>query len=150
MLNLTFVLWCLMPLSKNISVISWRVSFIGGGEDTENNIDLSQVTDKLLSHNVVHLPLIEIRTHNISSDCIGSCKFNYHTIMATTSPYIFRYKYSLIMQGEATHAKSYSLHFFLLNTKTMSLGQHFYDIIIVSSTKIMISNNDILNTNVKI
>jgi len=32
----------------------------------------------------------------------------------------------------------------------MSFGQHFYDIIIVSSTKIMFSNNDILNTNVKI
>jgi hypothetical protein len=25
------VLWCLTPLSKNISVISWRDAFIGGG-----------------------------------------------------------------------------------------------------------------------
>ena len=44
-----------------------------------------------LSHNVVHLALIEIRTHNISgdtnvgTDCIGSCKSNYHTIAATTA-----------------------------------------------------------------
>ena len=44
-----------------------------------------------LSHNVVHLTLIEIRTHNISddvmgTDCIGSFKSNYHTITATTDP----------------------------------------------------------------
>jgi hypothetical protein len=31
----------------------------------EKTTDLSQVIDKLLSHNVVHLALIEIRTHNI-------------------------------------------------------------------------------------
>jgi hypothetical protein len=37
-------------------------------EDPEKTTDLSQVTDKLLSHNVVHLALIEIRTHNISGD----------------------------------------------------------------------------------
>jgi hypothetical protein len=35
-------------------------------------------------------------------------------------------------------------YIFVLNTKTMSFEQHFYDIIIVSSTKIMFSNNDIL------
>jgi hypothetical protein len=29
--------------------------------------------------------LIESRTHNISGDCIGSCKSNYHTNMATTA-----------------------------------------------------------------
>jgi hypothetical protein len=38
-----------------------------------------------LSHNVVHLALIEIRPHNISGDCIGSCKSNYYTITATTA-----------------------------------------------------------------
>ena len=38
-------------------------------EDPEKTIDLSQVTDKHYhSHNVVHLALIEIRTHNISGD----------------------------------------------------------------------------------
>ena len=36
---------------NNISVISWwRVLLV---EETEKNTDLSQVTDKLLSHNVV-------------------------------------------------------------------------------------------------
>jgi hypothetical protein len=39
-----------------------------------------------LSHNVVHLPMIKIQTHNIS---IGSCKSNYHMITATTPPYNF-------------------------------------------------------------
>jgi hypothetical protein len=39
-----------------------------------------------LSQNAVHLSLIEIRTHNISGDCIGSCKSNYHTITAMTAP----------------------------------------------------------------
>jgi len=34
----------------------------------EKTADLSQVTDKTLSHNVVHLALIEIQTHNISGD----------------------------------------------------------------------------------
>jgi hypothetical protein len=34
-------------------------------EYQEKTTDLSQITDKRLSHNVVHLALIEIRTHNI-------------------------------------------------------------------------------------
>ena len=36
-------------------------------EDPEKTTDLLQATDKL-SHNVVHLALIEIQTHNISGD----------------------------------------------------------------------------------
>ena len=47
---------------NNISVISWRSVLL-----VEKTTDLSQVTDKL-SHNVVHLTLIGIRTHNISGD----------------------------------------------------------------------------------
>jgi hypothetical protein len=34
----------------------------------EKTTDLSQVTDKTLSHNVVHLTLIEIQTYNIRGD----------------------------------------------------------------------------------
>ena len=37
-------------------------------ENREKTTDLSQVTDKLLLHIVVHPALIEIRTHNISGD----------------------------------------------------------------------------------
>jgi hypothetical protein len=59
MLNATF---------NNISVISRRSVLLveeTGSEDPEKTTDLSQVTDKLQSHNVVHLALIEIRTHAI-------------------------------------------------------------------------------------
>ena len=64
-----FVWWCLMPLSTIFQLYRggqfycWRKP-----EDLEKTTDLSQVIDKLLSHNVVHLALIEIRTHNISGD----------------------------------------------------------------------------------
>jgi hypothetical protein len=74
------------PTFNNISVILWQ-SFLlveetwGPGENHD------------LSHNVVHLALIEIQTINgdrhyiqsrrplvvIGIDCIGSCKSNYHT-----------------------------------------------------------------------
>ena len=62
---------CLMVLNatfNNISVISWRsVLLVEETEGLVENRDLSQVIDKL-SHNVVHLALIEIGTHNISGD----------------------------------------------------------------------------------
>ena len=63
---------CLMVFNatfNNILVISLRSVLLmeesGGPEKTTN---LSQVTDKLLSHNVVHLALIEIRIHSSSGD----------------------------------------------------------------------------------
>jgi hypothetical protein len=64
---------------NNISVISWpSVLLVNPLDETggpKQNPDLSQVTDKLLSHSVVHLAVID-------TDCIGSCKSNYHTITA--------------------------------------------------------------------
>jgi hypothetical protein len=54
---------------NNISVISWpSVLLVEETGGPKQNPDLSQVTDKLLSHSVVHLAVIEIRTHNISGD----------------------------------------------------------------------------------
>ena len=55
---------CLMELNATFNIVEvsywWRKL-----EDPEKTTDLPQVT---LSHNVVHLTLIEIRTDNISGD----------------------------------------------------------------------------------
>ena len=61
-------LWCFTPLS-NISVISWRSVLLveETGVPGENH-RLVGSHWQTLSHNVVHLGLIEIRTHNISGD----------------------------------------------------------------------------------
>jgi hypothetical protein len=76
---------CLMVFNvtfNNISAISWRsvllVEETGGPGENHRPVASHWQT---LSHNVVHLALIEIGT-----DCIGSCKSNYHAIMATTAP----------------------------------------------------------------
>jgi hypothetical protein len=65
---------------NNISVISWRSFSL-----VQETADLPQVTEKLytLSHNAVSSTprLNGIRTHwyVIGTDCIDSCKSNYHT-----------------------------------------------------------------------
>jgi hypothetical protein len=58
-------------------------------EESEKTTDLSQVSDKLY-HIMFHTSLwsrFELTTSVvIGTDCIGSCKSNYHTITATTAP----------------------------------------------------------------
>jgi hypothetical protein len=64
-----FVLWCLDAPFNNISVISWRsvLLVVEAGGPWENHRRVASHW-QTLSHNVVHLALIEIRTHNISGD----------------------------------------------------------------------------------
>ena len=86
---------------NNISVISWpSVLLVEETEVTRQTTDLSQFTEKSLSHNVVsstppHEHKCEFTTLVLTgNDCTGSCKSIYHTI--TTVP-------SSVMEIIVTH-----------------------------------------------
>ena len=82
-----FGLWSLMPLSTTFQPVQfywWRTP-----EWPEKTIDLSQVTDKLYNIMLywVHLAWVGFELTTlvvIGTDCVGSCKFNYHTIKTPT------------------------------------------------------------------
>ena len=76
---------------NNISVISWWSVLV---EETGEN--QRPVADKLYHIRLyrVHLAMNGVRAHNLSTDCTGSCKSNYHTmikITTTTAPGIYTF-----------------------------------------------------------
>ena len=134
---LRHVTWfCLMAFNatfKNSSVISWRsVLFVEeNGVPGKNHRPVASHW-QTLSHNVVHLALIEIRTHNISIDCIGSCKSNYHKMTATTAPWYgicwYQYKKSphIVFLTRMTPLNLY----FLLTAVTSGVTYSFFSLLI--------------------
>jgi len=105
MINFLIVLrWDIIPWC------TWNISrlFDCGGQfywwrkpqDPEKTTDLPQVTNKLY-HMILYIsPLagVEPTSVVIGTDCIGSCKSNYHTITATTALAIPRVHYFILMR----------------------------------------------------
>ena len=89
---------CLMVLNatfNNISAISWRSVLLV--EETWRTRRKPMTCGKLYHIMWYTSPWSRFKHTTsvvIGTDCIGSCKFNYHTIMATTAPCFFRCKVS--------------------------------------------------------
>ena len=76
---------------NNFSGISWRsILWVEESGGPAENRDLSQVTDKLyhIMLNTSPWSRYELTTSVvIGTDCIASCKSNYHTITIMTAPF---------------------------------------------------------------